>query len=41
MILMLDLSAMPPEDQIQAQQAAQSFIEKKLTPGRPRSRRQQ
>ena len=32
MILMLDLSAMPPEDQIQAQQAAQSFIEKKLTP---------
>jgi VWFA-related protein len=32
MILMLDLSAMPAEDQIQAQQAAQSFIEKKMTP---------
>ena len=32
MILMLDLSAMPAEDQIQAQHAAQSFIEKKLTP---------
>jgi len=32
MILMLDLSAMPVEDQIQAQQAAQSFIEKKMTP---------
>jgi VWFA-related protein len=32
MILMLDLSAMPAEDQIQAQHAAQSFIEKKMTP---------
>ena len=32
MILMLDLSAMPVEDQIQAQKAAQTFIEKQMTP---------
>lgn len=32
MILMLDLSAMPVEDQIQTKQAAESFVEKKMTP---------
>lgn len=32
MVLMLDLSSMPVEDQISAQKAAQDFIEKQMTP---------